>query len=71
MRFGRSRRGKGGRRMRGTKHKSSLGTYWKLYRLVYERATGDKIKGKMNRDVHKVLYNDMRSGLHSDKGNHS
>jgi len=38
--------GKGGRRMRGTKHKSSLGTYWKLYRLVYERATGDKIKGQ-------------------------
>lgn len=30
--------------MRGTKYKSSSGTYWKLYRLVYERATGDKIK---------------------------
>ena len=32
--------GKGGRRRRGTKHNSSLGTYWKLYRLVYQRATG-------------------------------
>jgi len=48
------RTGKGGRRRRGTKYKSSLGTYWKLYRLVYERATGDKINGKVNRGMHKV-----------------
>lgn len=47
--------GKGGRRRRGTKHKSSLGTYWKLFRLVYERATGDKINGQMNRVMHRVI----------------
>src|SRR5215469_2980796 len=51
----RQTRGKGGRRRRGTKHKSSLGTYWKLYRLVYERATGEKINGKMNRIMHRVI----------------
>ena len=42
------RTGKRGRRRRGIKYKSSLGTYWKLYHLVYERATGDKIMGQMN-----------------------
>jgi len=51
------KRGKGGRRMRGIKHKSSLGTYWKVYRLMYERATGDKIKGPLTRSMHKVLDN--------------
>lgn len=48
-------RGKGGRR-RGTKHKSSLGIYWKLYCLVYERATGEKINGQINRVMHRVLH---------------
>ena len=48
------RRGKGGRRRRGTKHASSLGTYWKVYRLVFERATGTKIDGKLTRSMHKV-----------------
>jgi hypothetical protein len=48
------RRGKGGRRRQGTKRTSSLGTYWKVYRLAYERATGDKINGAMNRGMHKV-----------------
>ena len=43
-----------GRLMRKTKHKSSLGTYWKVYRLVYERATGKKINGPLNRGMHKV-----------------
>jgi len=47
--------GKRGRRKRGTKHKSSLGTYWKLYRLVYERATGQKLNGQMNRVMHRVI----------------
>ena len=61
------RTGNGGRRRHGTKYKSSLGTYWKLYRLVYERATGDKINGKMNRGMHKVLDNHMRPHLHSGK----
>ncbi|KAH8710290.1 hypothetical protein GQ44DRAFT_714462 [Phaeosphaeriaceae sp. PMI808] len=49
------RRGKGGRKRRGTKLTSSLGTYWKVFRLVYERATGVKLDGKMNRSMHKVL----------------
>lgn len=49
------RQGKGGRKRRGTKYASSLGTYWKVFRLVYERATGDKIDGKTNRSMHKVL----------------
>ncbi|KAI1664624.1 DUF3435 domain containing protein [Pyrenophora tritici-repentis] len=47
--------GKGGRKRRGTKLASSLGTYWKVFRLVYERATGVKLDGKMNRSMHKVL----------------
>jgi hypothetical protein len=37
------RRGEGGRRLPGIKAKSSLETFWKVYRLVYERATGGKI----------------------------
>ncbi|KAF2802862.1 uncharacterized protein BDZ99DRAFT_491913 [Mytilinidion resinicola] len=49
------RRGKGGRKCRGTKIASSLGTYWKVYRLVYERATGVKLDGQMNRSMHEVL----------------
>ncbi|KAH7119589.1 C2H2 finger domain protein [Dendryphion nanum] len=49
------RRGKGGRRRCGTKHASSLGTYWKVYRLVFERATGTKIDGKLTRSMHKVM----------------
>ena len=48
------RRGKGGRKRRGTKLASSLGTYWKVFRLVYERATGVKIGGKTTRSMHKV-----------------
>ncbi|KAF2844020.1 hypothetical protein T440DRAFT_436948, partial [Plenodomus tracheiphilus IPT5] len=49
------RQGKGGRKRRGTKFASSLGTYWKVYRLVYERATSTKLDQKMNRSMHKVL----------------
>lgn len=48
--------GKGGRKVRGTKKKSSLGTYWKVFRLVFERATGDKVDPKMNRSMHKVIW---------------
>jgi hypothetical protein len=40
--------------MRRTKHKSSLGIYWKVYQLVYERATGQKINGPLNRGMHKA-----------------
>ncbi|KAF2676663.1 hypothetical protein K458DRAFT_180019 [Lentithecium fluviatile CBS 122367] len=46
-------RGKGGRKRWGTKHASSLGTYWKVFRLVYERATNAKLVAKMNRSMHK------------------
>ncbi|KXX77138.1 hypothetical protein MMYC01_207556 [Madurella mycetomatis] len=47
--------GKNGRKKRGTKKSSSLGTYWKVYRLVYERATGAKLDAKLNRKMHRVL----------------
>ncbi|KJZ72256.1 hypothetical protein HIM_08398 [Hirsutella minnesotensis 3608] len=47
--------GKDGRKRRGIKKSSSLGTYWKVFRLVFERATGDKLDSKMNRRMHKVL----------------
>ncbi|KND85610.1 hypothetical protein TOPH_09291, partial [Tolypocladium ophioglossoides CBS 100239] len=47
--------GKDGRKKRGTKKSSSLGTYWKVFRLVFQRATGDKLNAKMNRRMHKVL----------------
>jgi hypothetical protein len=46
--------GKGGRRLAGIKSASTLGTYWKVFRLVHERATGEKIGGKMNRNMHRV-----------------
>ena len=47
--------GKNGRRKRGIKKKSSLGTYWKVFRLVFERATEEKIHPKLNRSMHKVV----------------
>jgi len=46
--------GKNGRKKRGTKKSSSLGTYWKVFRLVYERATGAKLDAKLNRKMHRV-----------------
>lgn len=48
------RRGKGGRRIKGVKSSNSLGTYWKVFRLVYERATDEKIGGKTTRKMHRV-----------------
>lgn len=48
------RRGKGGRRLAGIKSASTLGTYWKVFRLVRERATGEKIQSKMNRHMYRV-----------------
>ena len=48
------RQGKGGRRLAGIKSASTLGTYWKVFRLVHERETGEKIGGKMNRYMHRV-----------------
>ncbi|KAK1707756.1 C2H2 finger domain protein [Colletotrichum acutatum] len=47
--------GKNGRKKRGIKKKSSLGTYWKVFRLVFERAVGEKINQKLNRSMHRVL----------------
>lgn len=46
--------GKGGRKKRGTTKSSSLGTYWKVFRLVYEEATGSKLDAKLNRRMHRV-----------------
>jgi hypothetical protein len=48
------RRGKGGRRLAGIKSANTLGTYWKVFRLVHERATSEKIQGKINRQIHRV-----------------
>jgi len=48
------RQGKGGRRLAGIQSASTLGTYWKVFRLVYERANGEKIEGRMNRHMHRV-----------------
>ncbi|KAH9903876.1 C2H2 finger domain protein [Xylariomycetidae sp. FL2044] len=47
--------GKNGRKKRGTKKSSSLGTNWKVFRLVYEMAMGAKLDPKLNRNMHKVL----------------
>ena len=43
-----------GRRLRGIHKKSTLETYWKVYRLVYERATGSKMGGQITRQMHRV-----------------
>ena len=48
------RRGKGGKRLKGVKSSNSLGTYWKVFRLVFERATGSKIDGKTTCKMHWV-----------------
>jgi hypothetical protein len=49
------RQGKAGRRLAGDKSASTLGTYWKVFRLVRERATVEKIQGKINRQMHRVI----------------
>lgn len=48
------RRGKNGRRLPGIKRKSSLETFWKVFRLVFERATSEKIGKTMNRQMRRV-----------------
>ncbi|KAF4480421.1 hypothetical protein CGGC5_v011005 [Colletotrichum fructicola Nara gc5] len=45
--------GKDGRKKRGIRKKSSLGTYWKVFRLVYERAICNKVDSKLNRSMHR------------------
>lgn len=57
------RQGKGGRKRRGTKLASSLGTYWKVFRLVYERTTGVKIGGNTTRSMHKVTALHLKLSL--------
>ncbi|KAH8654664.1 hypothetical protein BGZ61DRAFT_524198 [Ilyonectria robusta] len=47
--------GKDDRKMKGIKTSSALGTTWKVFRLVYERAVGTKLDPKMNRQMHRVL----------------
>ncbi|CAG8076758.1 unnamed protein product [Penicillium salamii] len=49
------RRGKNGRRLPGIKCKSSLNTFWKVFRLVYERSTSKKIGNQMNRRMRRVI----------------
>ncbi|KAF8851636.1 hypothetical protein BDZ45DRAFT_707798 [Acephala macrosclerotiorum] len=42
------------RKLAGIQSTSTLGTYWKVFRLVYEQATEEKIEKKMNRYMHRV-----------------
>ncbi|KAJ6112296.1 hypothetical protein N7523_002118 [Penicillium sp. IBT 18751x] len=49
------RRGKNGRRLPGIKCKSSLDTFWKVFRLVHERSTSNKIGNQMNRQMRRVI----------------
>jgi hypothetical protein len=48
------RRGKNGRWLPGISPKSSRETFWKMFRLVFERATSEKIGKLMNRQMHRV-----------------
>ncbi|KAK1973628.1 C2H2 finger domain-containing protein [Colletotrichum cereale] len=47
--------GKDGRKRSGIKKKGSLGTYWKIFRLVFERAMGERIASKLGRSMRKVI----------------
>ncbi|KAL6228990.1 hypothetical protein BDW75DRAFT_235532 [Aspergillus navahoensis] len=49
------RHGKNGRRLPGIKCKSSLDTFWKVFRLVYEKETCNKIGKQMNRRMRRVI----------------
>lgn len=51
------RRGKGGRRRQGLKFQSSLDTYWKIFRLVYEREMQEKIDRETSLRVIKNVCN--------------
>ncbi|KAK4148490.1 C2H2 finger domain protein [Chaetomidium leptoderma] len=62
------KQGKNGRQLRGTKKKSSLETYWKMFRLVYERAMTQKLDAKLNRQMHRALRRVAeKHGLSSEK----
>ncbi|CEO59611.1 hypothetical protein PMG11_04283 [Penicillium brasilianum] len=62
------RRGKNGRRLPGIKRKSSLETFWKVFRLVFERATSEKIGSQMNRQMRRVIRKLARKHKLSWKG---
>ncbi|KAK4862951.1 hypothetical protein LT330_010695 [Penicillium expansum] len=62
------RRGKNGRRLPGIKRKSSLETFWKVFRLVFERATSGKIENRMNRQMRRVIRKLSRNHKLSCKG---
>ncbi|CCF41454.1 C2H2 finger domain-containing protein [Colletotrichum higginsianum] len=47
--------GKDGRKRSGIKKKSSLVTFWKIFRLVFERAMGEGIASKLGRSMRKVI----------------
>jgi len=47
--------GKDGRKLRGTRLSSSLTTYWKLFLLVYERATTRSTDSRIVCRMHQVL----------------
>ncbi|KAH2496255.1 hypothetical protein KXV76_005809 [Aspergillus fumigatus] len=60
--------GKDGRRLPGTKCKSSLDTSWKVFRLVYKRETSNKITKQMNRQMHHVIRRLAKKHKLSSKG---
>ncbi|KAI2959645.1 hypothetical protein CBS147352_10781 [Aspergillus niger] len=62
------RRGKDGRRLPGIKCKSSLDTFWKVFRLVYERETSNKITKQMNRQMRRVIRRLAKRHKLSTKG---
>ncbi|KAI9761204.1 MAG: hypothetical protein M1840_002004 [Geoglossum simile] len=49
------RRGKGGRRVCSIRSANTLGIYWKVFRLIHERATGEKIRGEINWKIHRMF----------------
>ncbi|KAH1913545.1 hypothetical protein KXW47_005429, partial [Aspergillus fumigatus] len=62
------RRGKNGRRLPGVKCKSSLDTFWKVFRLVYENETSNKIGKQMNRQMRRVIRQLAKKHKLSPKG---
>ncbi|EDN06867.1 predicted protein [Histoplasma mississippiense (nom. inval.)] len=62
------RRGKGGRRRQGLKYQSSLETYWKIFRLVYEREMQEKIGREISLRVTKNVIPKLARLYHLKKG---
>lgn len=61
--------GKNGRKLCGTRKSSSLGTYWKTFRLVFERTMTEKLDAKVNRQMHKVFLSPLHLRLENDIAN--